>query len=396
MSRDIDMPVLALNAGSSSLKFGLYLVGAQTNRLLVSGTAQTTGEQYGPICAKDADGNTLASQTQSSGSSTQVIVRIAQLLSAQHLPAPAAIGHRIVHGGAACRDHTLIDATVMLQLQAAKALAPLHVPPALSLVRSACERFPDIPQAACLDTTFHTGMPEVARTLPIPPELRAEGIQRYGFHGLSCESIVRQLGDDLPRRMVIAHLGSGASVTAVANGRSVDTSMGLTPSGGVIMGTRCGDIDPGVLAYVVRELHYDAAQLESLIDLHSGLLGISGASGNMHDLRAAAASNANARLAVAMFCYSVRKQIGAMAAVLGGVDLLVFTGGIGENDAASRATICDGLDALGIGTRPAPADDARKSRGVVRVVPSQEDEQIVRHTWRLANRCVPAADPLTT
>jgi acetate kinase len=348
------LPVLALNAGSSSLKFGLFMVGASGTRALLSGAEESVGEPQAALA------------------------RILEKMNAQGLPAPGTIGHRIVHGGPHCRHHTLIDGAVMGQLAAAAEFAPLHVPPALALVRAAQARFPGVAQVACLDTAFHFGMPDVARTLPIPRELRALGIERYGFHGLSGESIVRQLGRDLPPRLVIAHLGHGASVTAVAHGASVDTSMGLTPTGGVIMSTRCGDIDPGVLAYLVREKGYDAAGLESLIDQRSGMLGISGLSGDLRVLRTAATSTsssvADARLAIAMFCASVRKQIAAMAAVLGGVDLLVFTGGIGENDASARAAICEGLDKLGIPTTAA------------RVMPPQEEEQIAWRSWQLTQR----------
>ena len=353
MSDSLSRPVLALNVGSSSLKFGFFMVGASGSRTLLSGTEETVADPQAALAG------------------------IAQRIQAQHLPAPIAVGHRIVHGGPQCRQHTVIDAAVMQQLQAATAFAPLHVPPALALVRAAQARFPDIAQVACLDTAFHAGMPEVARTLPIPRELRALGIERYGFHGLSGESIVRQLGSDVPPRMVIAHLGHGASVTAVARGVSVDTSMGLTPTGGVIMSTRCGDIDPGVLAYVVREHAYDAAQLEALIDQRSGMLGISGLSGDLRELVAAAASTspsgADARLAITMFCASVRKQIAAMTVVLGGVDLLVFTGGIGENDASTRALICKGLEALGI------------RKATVRVMPAREEEQIAWQTWQIVS-----------
>jgi acetate kinase len=353
MSNSLSRPVLALNVGSSSLKFGLFMVGESGSRTLLSGTEETVGDPQAALAG------------------------IAQRIQAQRLPAPIAVGHRIVHGGPQCRQHTVIDAAVMQQLQAATAFAPLHVPLALALVRAAQARFPGIPQVACLDTAFHAGMPDVARTLPIPRELRALGIERYGFHGLSGESIVRQLGDDLPPRMVIAHLGHGASVTAVAHGVSVDTSMGLTPTGGVIMSTRCGDIDPGVLAYVVREYRYDAAQLEALIDRRSGMLGISGLSGDLRELVAAAASTspsgADARLAITMFCASVRKQIAAMTVVLGGVDLLVFAGGIGENDGSTRAFICEGLEALGI------------RKATVRVMPAREEEQIAWQTWQIVS-----------
>jgi acetate kinase len=210
----------------------------------------------------------------------------------------------------------------------------------------------------------------VASTLPIPAFLRERGIERYGFHGLSCASIVRQLGPDRPARVVIAHLGHGASVTAVFDGQSVDTSMGLTPSGGVMMSTRTGDIDPGVLLYALRECDGDAGRLETLIDQQSGLRGVSGLSDDMRTLRDAAADNANARLAIDMFCYAVRKQISAMGAALGGIDLLVFTGGIGERDALARTAICQGLDAWGIGS----AHDGR-----VRVVATDEASEIARH-----------------
>jgi acetate kinase len=242
------------------------------------------------------------------------------------------------------------------------------------VIRFAQQHFPGLPQAACFDTAFHAGLPDIARVLPIAKELQSEGIQRYGFHGLSCESIVSQLTGDLPHRLIIAHLGNGASVTAVKDGKSIDTSMGLTPTGGVIMGTRSGDLDPGVLIYLMREKKFDAATLEELVDRHSGLLGISGIGGDMRRLHEAAPSNADARLAIDMFCYSVRKQIAAMIAALDGIDLIVFTGGIGENDAEARSSICGGLSWIGVNL-----DEGRN----VLVLPSQEDEQIARHSWAL-------------
>jgi acetate kinase len=272
------------------------------------------------------------------------------------------------------------------------AFAPLHLPSALSVIRFAREHFPAATQAACFDTAFHAELAEVARVLPIPRELQSEGIQRYGFHGLSCESIVRQLADDLPDRLIIAHLGNGASVTAVKAGKSIDTSMGLTPSGGVIMSTRSGDLDPGVLVYLMREKKRDAAMLEDLIDRRSGLLGISGVGGDMRRLHEAASSNTDARLAIQMFCYSVRKQVAAMIAALDGVDLVVFTGGIGENDEKVRAAICRGLSWIGVRldeTRNVSASNPVNdpaSRCSVLVFPSQEDEQIARHTWALSSK----------
>jgi acetate kinase len=277
-------------------------------------------------------------------------------------------------------------------LEAAAPFAPLHTPAALSLIRSAQARFPRIPQAACFDTAFHADMPDIARTLPIARELRSDGVQRYGFHGLSCESIVRQVGAPPPGRLIVAHLGAGASVTAVKDGGSIDTSMGLTPTGGVIMGTRSGDIDPGVLVYLLRERGFDATAIEDLVDRRSGLLGVSGLSGDMRALHEASRSNTAAQLAVQMFCYSVAKQVAAMIAALDGVDLLVFTGGIGENDAATRSAICGALAWIGVSLDEARNRSAtnpvssRASRGGVLVLASQEDEQIARHTWSLCRR----------
>jgi acetate kinase len=297
-----------------------------------------------------------------------------------------------VHGGPKLRQHCVIDDSVLRQLEAATAFAPLHTPAAVSVIRFAQEHFPGIPQVACFDTTFHAELPEVARVLPIAKELQSEGIQRYGFHGLSCESIVRQLGDDLPDRLIVAHLGNGASVTAVKDGKSIDTSMGLTPTGGVIMGTRSGDLDPGVLIYLMREKKFDAAMLEELVDHRSGLLGISGIGSDMRHLHEAASSNADAHLAIRMFCYSVRKQVAAMIAALDGIDLIVFTGGIGENDGEARAAICGGLSWIGVSLDEArnrsaanPINDPA-SRCAVLVLASREDEQIARHTWELVGK----------
>ena len=381
--------MLALNSGSSSLKFGLYRVGSSRTEMLLSGEAESIGDKEGKFSAKDRRGNVLLSETVSIPSQREAIIRIGRLLADSKMPAPAAIGHRIVHGGPKLRQHCLIDDSVLRQLEAATAFAPLHTPSALSVIRFAQEHFPGLPQVACFDTTFHAELAEVARVLPISKELQLEGIQRYGFHGLSCESIVHQLGNGLPNRLVIAHLGNGASVTAVKGGKSIDTSMGLTPTGGVIMGTRSGDLDPGVLVYLMREKKFDAAMLEELVDRRSGLLGISGVGSDMRHLHEAASSNPDARLAIQMFCYSVRKQVAAMIAALDGVDLVVFTGGIGEHDAEARAAICGGLSWIGVRLDEArnrsannPINDPA-SRCSVRVLASQEDEQIARHTWEL-------------
>jgi acetate kinase len=387
-----ELTVLALNSGSSSLKFGLYRVAHSGIETMLSGEAASIGESRSIFRALGSRHDELVSETFAFASQREAIVRVGKLLADSGVPAPAAIGHRIVHGGPKLREHCLIDDTVLQQLEAATVFAPLHTPSALAVIRFAQEHFPGLPQTACFDTAFHAELPDVTRVLPIPRELRSEGIQRYGFHGLSCESIVHQLANALPDRLVIAHLGNGASVTAVKGGKSIDTSMGLTPTGGLIMGTRSGDLDPGVLVYLMRQKSFDADKVEELVDRRSGLLGISGVDSDMRRLHEASAFNPDARLAIEMFCYAVRKQIAGMVAALGGVDRIVFTGGIGENDAVVRAAICDGLSWIGVSLDPARNESARNpvndagSRCTVQVLVSQEDEQIARHTRALLPR----------
>jgi len=336
--------VLALNSGSSSLKYGLYAVESEPV-LLVGGTIETA-EHHGDDHARFFD----------------------TIETALHAgPTPTVIGHRIVHGGPHRDAHCRIDAAVMADLEAGCAFAPLHGPASLALIRAAGARYPGVPQVACFDTAFHAGMPDVAKTLPIAKEYLAGGVRRYGFHGLSCESIVYQLGDKIPARLVIAHLGNGASVTAVRDGRSIDTSMGLTPSGGVMMATRTGDLDPGILLYLLREAGLDQDSLATLVDHRSGMAGVSGLSGDMRVLRAAATGDAD--LAIRMFERSVCKQIAAMIASLGGVDTLVLTGGIGKNDAATGRAIRAGLAWV------AGLD--------IRIMSSQEDARIAFHAAAL-------------
>ena len=381
--------LLALNSGSSSRKFGLYRVSSHSLVALLTGAVEDLGTASAAWHAADGQGGSLLEQACPMADTSQALAGIAALLHAQQLPSPQAIGHRIVHGGPKLRQHGLIDNTVLLALQAAADFAPLHTPAALALIRGAAACFPGLPQVACLDTSFHASMPAVASTLPLPLALRNTGLQRYGFHGLSCESIVRQLAPVLPARLLVAHLGNGASITAVHNGRSIDTSMGLTPTGGLIMGTRSGDLDPGVLVHLMRTRQLDAAAVEDLVDHRCGLLGVSGTSSDMRALHAAAPADANAALAIAMFCQAVAKQLGAMCVALGGVDQIVFTGGIGEHDARVRAEVCTRLRCLGV-----VLDAARNRQGqgrisadgsacLVQVLPSLEDAQIARHTWAL-------------
>lgn len=365
---------LVFNSGSSSLKFGFYRAGEGPLTNLLHGVVELASAQSEPAPARlryITDGGCEESTDIDAASQDEVVTLVASLLEKHKLPTPDVIGHRIVHGGPHVRSHCLINRRVMACLEAAEVYAPLHNAASLAVVRKTSEIFPSAVQAACLDTAFHVNLPETVKLLPLMRELQLEGIERYGFHGLSCESIVAQLADDLPARLVIAHLGNGASVTAVKNGHSMDTSMGLTPAGGIPMSTRCGDIDPGVLIYLLREKKYDADRLDEIFNRRSGLLGISRLSSDMRTLRAAAKQDIDAALAISIFCQGVRKQIGAMAAVLEGVDLLVFTGGIGEHDGETRDQVCEGLTWAGL------------CRSRVKVLPAGEEIQIARHTLHL-------------
>lgn len=423
--------VLALNCGSSSLKFGLYRLEPSLTKsfesqpsetsafnhttshvtLLLSGQVESIGESTGKFYAKDAriERKNLSSdqitETAFFPSHKEAVLYIVRLLAESNLPSPNAIGHRVVHGGPTLRQHSLINDAVLEQLETARPFAPLHNQAALSVIKTTHTLFPNLPQIACFDTTFHAEMPDIARVLPISRVLQSEGIERYGFHGLSCESIVSTIAAELPnrfpKRLIIAHLGNGASVTAVKEGKSIDTSMGLTPTGGIMMGTRSGDLDPGVLVYLMREKRFDATMLESLVDHQSGLLGISRISSDMRFLHEAESTNPHASLAIKMFCYSVQKQIAAMMSVLNGLDMLIFTGGIGENDHEVRAEICKGFEWFGIslddtnnrliGPSNLNNDNSihdHVSRCAVRVVASNEDEQIAHHTLALLKEAV--------
>lgn len=322
--------VLALNVGSSSLKFGLYRrATAERVQLCLGGTIDPSEARHS---VRLSDGTRW--HAPGSGAPLRSLLR---LISEHGWPQPVAVGHRIVHGGPHLQRHVRIDDQVLAQLEAACAFAPLHVPPALALVRQVTETLPGTCQVACLDTAFHADMPLSAKRLPLPQHWHDQGIRRFGFHGLSCESIVQQLGAAVPNRLVIAHLGSGASVTAVREGRSIGNSMGLTPDGGLIMATRSGDLDPGLLCYLLREQGLKADALEQMLEHESGLFGLSGRSGDMRELRTH--PDAQARLALEMFAQAVARQVAAAAVDLGGLDRLVLTGGIGEHDEAVRTDI---------------------------------------------------------
>ena len=380
--------VLSLNSGSSSLKLGLYSFHEGKAERLVWGEAEELGSRNG--CLRLHGVVELQSKEPSSVASAGAAAQYSiQKLLDSAAPKPEAVGHRIVHGGPRLRTHQRITPQVVAQLKEAIPFAPLHLPPALDVLKRATEAFPNLPHIACFDTAFHRTMPEVAARLPFGREFFERGLQRYGFHGLSCESIVSALGSELAPRTVIAHLGNGCSITAVRNGSSVETSMGLTPTGGVMMGTRTGDLDPGVLLNLLQS-GYDGPKLDSLLNHHSGLLGVSGIGSDMRQLLSEQDTNPNARLAIEMFCYSVRKSIAAMAAVLGGIDMLVFTGGIGEHSAIVRREICSKLQHLGIALAEAAnqKNTTRIGSGAcdVRVIGADEDLEIALHARALSQR----------
>lgn len=376
--------ILVLNSGSSSLKFGLFkanhedaAVGAhesaqEDEALLLEGSAEGIGRAEGSLKVKSADGTVLLQKDHLLESQTEALQKLAAVLAGHGHTRPAAVGHRVVHGGPHLREHRLLTPEVRQQLKEAVHFAPLHIPPALALIEQAMKIFGDAQHYACFDTAFHRTMPPVASQLALPLRYAEAGVIHYGFHGLSYESLVRQLGKDLPARAVFAHLGNGSSVCALRDGRSVDTSMGLTPTGGIPMATRSGNLDPGVLLYMMRTEHLGADQLETLLNRESGLAGFTDGEGDMQVLeKRSAAGDQAAELAIDAFATGVRKYVGAYAALLGGIDLLVFAGGIGEHSAEVRRRVCAGLEFMGL-----RADDPT---GKVRVLHTEEEQQIARH-----------------
>ena len=392
------LPVLVLNSGSSSIKFSVYEAVNGTRTKLFEGAVDGIGTDLGKFWIKDAEGKKLVDETPALPTRAVAFKLVADALHSGEFPAPAAIGHRMVCGGPTVLENQIITPALIDEMESYTAFAPLHTPIAVYIMRESLRLFPGVPNFVCLDSYFHRTMPEVVTHMPIPSEYAAMGVRRFGAHGISYESIVHQLQPNVPEKLIVAHLGNGASISAIRNGKCLDTSMGLTPTGGIISGTRTGDIDPGVLLFILRTIAETAEsataaadQLEVVASKKAGLLGVSELSNDMRDLRdAIKGGNAKARLAVDKFVWTIQKWIGSFFVELGGLDMLVFTGGIGENDIAARAEICAGLGALGIkidaernnvrGEATISADD---SAVTVRVIPPAEDLIIVNHVVRL-------------
>jgi acetate kinase len=383
--------IAVLNAGSSSIKFALYEAG-RDGALLFHGQVENIG-LAAHLQAADASGAAVAERRWAKGEldhhgATDAILKLGrELLAGRPV---LAFGHRVVHGGTEFAVPVRIDASVMAALEKLVPLAPLHQPHNLAPIKFIAAAAPDIPQVACFDTAFHRSQAALVQEFALPRDLTAAGVRRYGFHGLSYDFIVSRLGEldaDLAKsRLVIAHLGNGASLCAVAQGRSVASTMGLTAVDGLMMGTRSGALDPGVLLYLMQEGGLDAKAIEDLIYRRSGLLGVSGISSDMRTLRQSKAPEAAE--AIALFVYRIVREIGSLAAALGGLDGLVFTAGIGEHDPATRAEVAAGcgwlglkldsaLNTLGSGRISAPGASV-----AVWVVPTDEERMIARYTSR--------------
>ena len=385
--------VLVVNAGSSSIKFAAYTDGGEEPELVVKGQLEGLGSDPS-FAAKNATGETVDQHDEwPRGSSLDHVGAIDFILRRLRENWPeleiAAAGHRVVHGGLAYDRPVRIDERVLEALAEFVPLAPLHQPHNLAGIRAVAAVDPHLPQVACFDTAFHRGKPMVAEIFALPRAMTEAGIHRYGFHGLSYEYIARRLPRVLPsaRRVVVAHLGNGASMCAIKDGRSVDSTMGFTAVDGLPMGTRSGALDPGVVLFLLQERGYDAAALERLLYKESGLLGVSGVSNDMRDLLASADPRANE--AVEVFCYHIAKNLGALAMALGGLDGLVFTAGIGENAPEVRARVCRAAAWLGIeldaaaNWRNGPRLTSERSRVPAWVIPTDEERMIAIHTRTL-------------
>lgn len=396
------MKILVLNSGSSSIKY--KMLDMQKELLLADGLVERIGENNGKVCHKRYHKDATVSETlleQAIVDHNQGIKTAVSLLTDAHTGVIdgqndiTAIGHRVVHGGEMFRQSTLIDARVIENVEACIPLAPLHNPGCLAGIRTAIALFPQTPQVAVFDTAYHQSIPPHAYHYALPRRFYEEyGIRRYGFHGTSHQYVAgeacRLLGKTLDStNLITLHLGNGASITAIANGQSVDTSMGMTPLAGVIMGTRCGDIDPAIVSLVAEQQGMALAEVMEILSKESGLKGICGEN-DLRDIhRQSAAGNARSKLALEMLVYRYRQYVGAYLAVLGNVDAIVFTAGIGENDTVVRQRVCDGLEALGICIdadlnntwRGAPGAINRTDSPIkILVIPTNEELEIARQT----------------
>jgi acetate kinase len=381
--------ILTINAGSSSIKFALFDAGSALQRI-VKGSSERIGLSESKMTVQPSGSSDAESRPVSAPDHAAAARELMQWIAARSdSDALSAIGHRLVHGGPKYSAPVRLDATIIEELRKLSPFDPEHMPHELKLAEALQRQYPKLPQVACFDTAFHHAMPRVAQLLPLPRRYQAQGLRRYGFHGLSYAFLMQELqrvaGADAARgRVILAHLGNGASLAAVRAGESVDTSMSFTPASGIPMSTRAGDLDPGLVWYLARADGLDARAFNTLINTQCGLLGVSESSPDMRDLLDREDTDPRAREAVDLFCYQVKKWVGAFAAALGGLDTLVFSAGIGERAAPVRARICAGLEFLGIALDPArnaahaALISPASGRVAVRVIPTDEEQMLAQ------------------
>jgi acetate kinase len=389
--------VLTINAGSSSIKFALFDASGEPQRT-ISGQLERIGTPESAIAWRTKDQSDMQRQPLGAKTSQAAVEPFVCWLDAQvGRAAIQAVGHRVVHGGPTYWQPTRATPEVIAELRRLSPLDPKHLPAEIDLIEAFSQHLPSVPQVLCFDTAFHHELPRASRLLPVPRRFEAQGVRRYGFHGLSytflLSEIERLAGKEAARgRIILAHLGSGASMAAVRDGRPIDTTMAFTPTAGLVMATRCGDLDPGFLLYLMRTERAGADAIDELVNSQSGLLGISETSPDMRDLLDREKSDPRAADAILVFCYQAKKWIGALAAALGGLDLLVFSGGIGENSVPARARICEELEFLGVrldrarNERSADVISADESPRCVRVIRTDEELVIARAVRSLLGR----------
>ena len=387
--------LLTINTGSSSLKAALYRLREDTTETLELRAEASRIGGRGGLRLADARGETLDERRDDLPDHSAALDALMSRLRDRGLDRDdlAAAGHRIVHGGDRHREPQRVAPDLVADLRALVPIDPNHLPQAIAAIEAVGRAYPAVPQVACFDTAFHSRMPRVARLYALPRQLAQEGIIRYGFHGLSYEYVMEELRRLEPKaaagRVVVAHLGNGASMAAVRGGVGVDTTMGFTPTGGLVMGTRSGDLDPAVPLFLLEERGMSPTEVSDLVNKQAGLLGVSGTSADMRGLLDREPDDGRAAEAVALFCYQAKKFLGALAAALGGLDALVFTGGIGEHSATVRERVCEGLEFLGIRLDPdrnaehAPVISRDGDPVTVRVIPTDENLMVARHTRQL-------------
>jgi acetate kinase len=391
------MRILTINSGSSSIKFGMYEMQG-SERLVLSGYLARIGLRAGIFKITNSTAKPLEEKHTKLPDHAYALKLLFDWLEKHEASQKLdAVVHRVVHGGPKHVQPQRITPSLITELQQLVYLAPDHLPHEIEGIQATAKIYPELAQVACFDTAFHRHMPRLAQIIPLPRHYQHEGLVRYGFHGLSYEYILQELrreaGDEVADgRIVIAHLGNGASITAIRHGQSVDTTMGFSPTGGLIMGTRSGDLDPGVMLYLLEEKGLRPSSVADMLNQESGLVGVSGISSDMKDLLDDEQSDPHAREAVDLFCYQASKYLGALAAVLGGIDTLIFTAGIGEHAPAVRQRICQNLSFLGVilDDQQNKANKAiisvKESPVVVRVMKTDEDLMMARHTFALLGK----------